>query len=611
MKKFYKIFRFLFPYKWKAFSSILCNVLGAVFSLFSLTMIIPFLGLLFGTAPLVETRPEYSIAQDGLKDVLSYLVDYFYFFISQFILEYGRASALLVVIGFVLLTSFFKNLFTYFALWYIAPIRNGVVKDIRNALYAKVLELPLGFYSEEKKGDIISKMTNDVTEIEVSIIRSLEMFFKDPVIILVHLSALIIMSPKLTLFVLLLLPFTGGLIGRVGKTLRKTSFKGQRKMGTLLSIIEETLGGLRIIKAFNAEGKMTDRFQSVNSFYSSLMTKMWRRRDLATPLSEFLGTIVIVLVLWFGGRLVFQGNGTLSPEGLIGYVAIFYMIINPAKSFSSAYFNVLKGMASADRIDTLLHAENKIKNSAGAVEIKDFTSAIDYKDVSFSYGNEDVLKNVNLTIKKGQTVALVGQSGSGKSTFVDLLPRFFDVEQGEILVDGVNVKNYTLQSLRGIMGNVNQEPILFNDTFYNNISFGIENSTEEDVIAAAKIANAHDFIMATPNGYHSNIGDRGSKLSGGQRQRISIARAILKNPPIMILDEATSALDTESERLVQDAIEKLMKNRTSLVIAHRLSTVKNADLICVMQDGEIIERGKHDELLALNGVYSRLYELQL
>jgi subfamily B ATP-binding cassette protein MsbA len=382
-------------------------------------------------------------------------------------------------------------------------------------------------------------------------------------------------------------------------------------MGTLLSIIEETLGGLRIIKAFNAEEKMTQRFQNVNWLYFKLMTRMWRRRDLATPLSEFLGTIVIVLVLWFGGRLVFEGTGSLSPEGLIGYVGIFYMIINPAKNFSSAYFNVLKGMASADRIDDLLHAENKIRSSAGANEIKDFESKIEYRNVCFSYGNEYVLKNVNLTIKKGQTIALVGQSGSGKSTFVDLLPRFFDVEEGEILVDGKNIKEYNLTSLRGIMGNVNQEPILFNDTFYNNIAFGVENTTEEEVITAAKIANAHDFIMATPHGYHSNIGDRGSKLSGGQRQRISIARAILKNPPIMILDEATSALDTESERLVQEAIENLMKNRTSLVIAHRLSTVKNADMICVLHEGEIVERGKHEELLSLNGIYSRLYELQL
>jgi subfamily B ATP-binding cassette protein MsbA len=604
MRKFYKVFKFIFPYKWKAAASIFANIFSAFFSLFSLTMIIPFLSLLFGTVPLVEERPDFVFSIESIKDT-------FYFTISKVIINHDKASALLFVIFVVIIASFLKNFFTYISLWYLAPIRIGVVRDIRNALYKKILELPLGFFSEERKGDIISKMTNDVNEIEVSIIRSLEMFFKEPIIIIIHLSALIIMSPGLTLFVLLILPIAGGVIGRVGKTLRKTSFKGQRKMGALLSIIEETLGGLRIIKAFNAEGKMRERFESVNSFYTHLMTKMWRRRDLASPLSEFLGTIVIVMVLWFGGRLVFQGQGNLSPEGLIGYIAIFYMIINPAKSFSSAYFNVLKGMASADRLDGLLHANNPIKDTAGAIEIDNFKSAIEYRNVSFKYQNDYVLKNINLTIEKGKTIALVGQSGSGKSTFVDLLPRFYDVIEGEVIIDGINIKNYSLNSLRNLMGNVNQEPILFNDNFYNNISFGVDSSTEKDVENAARIANAHEFIVATPNGYHSNIGDRGSKLSGGQRQRVSIARAILKNPPIMILDEATSSLDTESERLVQDAIENLMKNRTSLVIAHRLSTVKNADLICVLHDGEIVERGKHDELLEMGGYYAKLYQLQV
>jgi subfamily B ATP-binding cassette protein MsbA len=604
MKKFYKIFKFIFPYKWKAAASITSNILAAFFSLFSLTMIIPFLSLLFGKIPLVEVRPEFSLTIDSLKNT-------FYFVISKVIIDHNEATALLLVIFLVILTSLFKNFFTYIALWFIAPIRIGVVRDIRNALFKKVLELPLGFYSEEKKGDIISKMTNDVNEIESSIIRSLEMFFKEPIIIIVHLTALIIMSPQLTLFVLLLLPIAGGLIGRVGKTLRKTSFKGQRKMGALLSIIEETLGGLRIIKAFNAEEKMRIRFESVNSFYTLLMTKMWRRRDLASPLSEFLGTIVIMLVLWFGGKLVFEGSGKISPEGLIGYIAIFYMIINPAKSFSSAYFNVLKGMASADRLDGILHAHNPIKDSAGAINIKHFESTIEYRNVSFKYKDDYVLKNINLVIEKGKTIALVGQSGSGKSTFVDLLPRFYDVMEGDIFIDGISIKRFSLKSLRDLMGNVNQEPILFNDNFFNNIAFGVENATEEAVINAAKIANAHEFIIATSKRYYSNIGDRGGKLSGGQRQRLSIARAILKNPPIMILDEATSSLDTESERLVQDAIEKLMQNRTSLVIAHRLSTVKNADLICVLHDGEIVERGKHEELLAKGGVYSKLYELQL
>jgi len=603
MKKFYKIFRYLFPYKWHVTASILSNVLGAIFSLTSIAMIIPFLGVLFGTTPPIETKPELTLNFESIADNLNY-------FISDMVRNNNSEGALIFIIVIVITTSLLKNLFTYLGLWYLAPIRTGVVRDIRNALYKKVIELPLGYYSDEKKGDIISKMTNDVNEVEVSIIRSLEMFFKDPIMILVHLIGLLIISPQLTLFVLLLLPITGGLIGRIGKTLRKTSFKGQKKMGTLLAIIEETLGGLRIIKAFNAEEKVTRRFESTNSFYSHLMTKMWRRRDLAMPLSEFMGTIVIVVVLWYGGRLIFNNSGDLKASALIGFIGIFYMIINPAKAFTNAYFNIVKGLASADRIDSILGAVNPIKSSSGAKVVGKFSDAIEYKNVSFKYKEDYVLKNINLKIEKGKTIALVGQSGSGKSTFVDLLPRFWDIVEGEIILDGNNIKAYTLNSLRGLMGNVNQDPILFNDTFYNNISFGVDGATEADVIAAAKIANAHDFIVATQNGYYSNIGDRGSKLSGGQRQRVSIARAILKNPPIMILDEATSALDTESERLVQEAIENLMKNRTSVVIAHRLSTVRNADLICVLHEGEIVEQGKHDELIEKNGIYTKLYTLQ-
>jgi len=607
MKKFFKIFRFIFPYKWLAAANIITNLLGTLFGLFSIAMAIPFLDILFNAEKQVAVK---ELVKPELSFSISSIIDYFNYIISSIISEYGAANALLFIIILVIITSLLKNLFVYLSLYFLAPIRNGVVKDIRNALFNKIMVLPLGYFSDEKKGDIISKMTSDVTEIEVSIIRSLEMFFRDPITILVYLISLIIMSPSLTLFVLILLPFAGGIIGRIGKNLRKTSFKGQKRMGNLLSIIEETLGGLRIIKAFNAEGKVKNKFETSNEFYSQIMIKMWRRRDLATPLSEFLGTIVIVLVLWFGGRMVLNGEGSLSGAGLIGYVALFYNIINPAKAFSSAYFNILKGLASAERIDSILSAENLIKDKPDSKRITSFNSSIEYRNVSFKYENDYVLKNVNLKIEKGKTIALVGQSGSGKSTFVDLLPRFYDVEEGEILIDGVNIKEFTLDSLRSLMGNVNQEPILFNDTFYNNIAFGVESSNEENVTNAAKIANAHDFIAATSTGYFSNIGDRGSKLSGGQRQRVSIARAILKNPPIMILDEATSALDTESEKLVQEAIENLMKHRTSLVIAHRLSTVRNADLICVLHEGEIVERGKHEELIQLNGIYTKLYNLQ-
>ncbi len=604
MKKFSKILRYIIPYWPKALLSVTLNLFGIMFSLFSLSLIIPFLGILFNTQDIVHQSVPLTFSAESIITNFKYLL-------SQVIIEYGKVSALVFVSLIVVVATLLKNGFLYMSAYYLSPIRNGVIKDIRNELFAKILELPLGFFSDERKGDIISRMTADVNEIEVSIIRSLDLFFREPMMIIVYLGSLIFMSPQLTLFVAILLPVSGIVIGRIGRSLRKTSFKGQRRMGILLSIIDETLGGLRIIKAFNAENKMNQRFQSTNSFYARLMIKMWRRRDLASPLSEFLGISVMVLVMWYGGTLVLNHQGSLSPEGFIGYLAIFSQLINPAKSFTTAYYNVLKGMASSDRIDAILSAENNIKEKPDAVTISDFKEAIEYRNVSFKYDRDEVLKNINLRIEKGKTVALVGQSGSGKSTLADLLPRFYDVMEGEILIDGVNIKDYKIKDLRNLMGNVNQESILFNDSFYNNIAFSADFVKEADIIHAAKVANAHDFIEATRYGYYSNVGDRGGKLSGGQRQRVSIARAVLKNPPILILDEATSALDTESERLVQDALFKLMENRTSLVIAHRLSTVQHADEICVLHEGEIIERGKHDELIAKNGVYKKLHDLQM
>ncbi len=605
MKDLGKILRFLWPYKWQALANIIFNVLGAFFSLFSLALMVPFLGVLFGTNPLIETMPEFAFSVDSVRDFV-------YYYISQIIIHHGSEVALLCVIAFVVFNALLKNLFTYLALWFLSPIRNGVVMDVRNELYQKILSLPMGYYSEERKGDIMSKMANDVGEIEASIMRSLEMFFKDPIIIIVHLAGLLIISWHLTLFVLVLLPVSGAIIGRIGKNLKQQSGRTQQMLGNLLTTIEETLGGLRIIKAFSAEQRTYKRFTDENWSYTRLGIHINRRRDLASPLSEFLGTAVMGIVLWYGGKLVLESPDALSPQALIGFMGLFYMILNPAKSFSSAYFNILKGMASADRIQTILDADNPIHDPENPLPRPSFSDGIVYRDVRFGYDpSREVLHGINMEIKKGMTVALVGQSGSGKTTIVDLLPRFYDVLQGQILLDGQDIRDYRVDDLRGLMGNVNQEPILFNDTFFANIAFGVESATKEDVISAAKIANAHDFIMATENGYETNIGDRGSKLSGGQRQRLSIARAILKNPPIMILDEATSSLDTESEKLVQDALEKLMANRTSLVIAHRLSTIKNADLICVMQEGEIVERGGHEDLLALEGVYSRLYQMQV
>lgn len=536
---------------------------------------------------------------------------YFNYCITIAKAKYSAETTLLLAGGCFALAALFKTGFSYMASYEIIFIRNGVVRDIRRKIYLKILSLPLPFFSEERKGDIISRMTGDVQEVENSIMNSLEMFFQNPIIILIYLVAMVFMSWQLTLFVLVLLPIMGTLIGQVGKSLKKRSKEGQDKMGEILSSIEETLSGLRIIKAFNAEKKVERSFSMLNEQYRKIMNRLMRRRSLAHPMSEFLGTIVVVIVVWFGGILILGEHPIMEASQFIAYIALFYSIINPAKQFSTALYSIQKGQAAMDRIDQILGAESTIKEPENPKPLDGFNDRIEYKHVNFAYRQDHlVLKDVSLTIPKGKTIALVGQSGSGKSTFVDLLPRFYDVIKGEITIDGINIKDISTYNLRALMGNVNQDPILFNDTIFNNIAFGVETATREDVERAAKIANAHDFIMQTENGYQTNIGDRGGKLSGGQRQRLSIARAVLKNPPIMILDEATSALDTESEKLVQEALDNLMKNRTSIVVAHRLSTIRNADLICVFHDGEIVEQGRHEELLARNGIYTKLYNMQ-
>jgi hypothetical protein len=604
MKDLKRLLRYLLPFKWRAAANIVFNILSAFFSLFSLSLLIPFLGVLFGTMPLVEVKPEFHFTVDALTNTL-------YYYVSEVIRLHGRETALLVVILFVAINALLKNLFTYIAAWHLAPMRLGIVRNLRNQLFDKILHLPLGYYTEERKGDIMSKMSNDVGEIEYSIMRSMGMFFKEPVIIIVHLIGLLLISPHLTLFVFVLLPISGLIIGRIGKNLKQSSSQTQQMLGTIFALIEETLGGLRIVKAFNAEKKSYQRFVKQNADYTRMAMHISRRQDLASPLSEFLGTVVMGGVLWYGGSLVFAPTQAISPEALIGYMGLFYMILNPAKSFSSSYFSLLKGFASAERIDSILGAQNPIKSPANPLPAPKFDDRIEYRDVHFSYNQREILHGVSLSIKRGMTIALVGQSGAGKTTFVDLLPRFYDVDSGQITIDGHDIRDYKVEDLRELMGNVNQDPILFNDTIYNNITFGVETATMEDVMRAAKIANAHEFIMEAEEGYQTRIGDRGSRLSGGQRQRLSIARAILKNPPIMILDEATSSLDTASERLVQEALEHLMENRTSIVIAHRLSTIKRADLICVLDDGRIVETGRHDELLAKDGVYAKLYNMQV
>ncbi len=605
MKNFFRIFRYIIPYKGLAGISVTFMLLTAVFSVFSLALIAPFLNILFGKTELVTEQIPFKFSAESLSYNFNYML-------SEIIINRGKLYALIIVGALVIGMTLLKNVFLYLSKYYMVPLRTGVVKDIRNKMYHKIVELPLGYFSEERKGDIMSRMSQDVQEIEVSVVRSLEMLFRDPILIIAFLIALFTMSFRLSLFVLILLPVSGLIIGRIGKTLRSTSFQGQRKLGLIMSIVEETLGGLRIIKAFNAESKMQARFESTNSLYTSILMKVFRRQQLASPFSEFLGVTVLVTVLWYGGKLVIEGSGQITPATLITYLAIFSQIINPSKNVTTAYYNILKGLASADRIDEILDADIRIREKKNPVLKKTFNELIEYKDVFFRYDKDIVLENINMSIYKGQSIALVGRSGSGKSTLVDLLPRFIDVMKGDIIIDGINVKDYKVSDLRSMMGIVSQQSILFNDTFYNNIAFGMDHTSEEDVIAAAMVANAHEFISETQHGYYTNIGEGGGKLSGGQRQRISIARAVLKNPPILILDEATSSLDTESERLVQDAMIKLMQNRTSIVIAHRLSTVKHADMIIVLDSGRIVEIGRHEELMEISGgTYKKLHKMQM
>lgn len=611
MKEFFKVLkRFVPPYKKYLVLSLIFTFLSAILNVFSFMVIIPILQILFKVTDTsgVEFIPWDEATSETMKDVLLNNATYY---LNSFTDEHGASVVMLLLGVFLVVMTLFKTACYFGSSAAIIPLRTGIVRDIRTKVYDKVVSLPIGFFSKERKGDIIARMTGDVSEVENSIVTSLDMLIKNPIFILIYFGTLIYISWELTLFTICVIPVLGWVMGSIGRKLKAKSLVAQQKLGETTSQMEETLGGLRIIKAFIAEKKMSARFMKCSNELRSATMKVTMRQALAHPVSEFLGTAVIVIVLWFGGTLILGENSPISAAEFIYYLTILYSIINPLKELSKASYNIPRGLASMERIDAILSAENPIVDGEKGVEIPEMQEGIEYKNLTFSYdGERNVLKNINLKIQKGKTVALVGQSGSGKSTMVDLIPRYYDVEQGEITIDGVNIKDMKVKSLRGLIGNVNQEAILFNDSFYNNITFGVENATMEQVIEAAKIANAHDFIMATENGYDTNVGDRGCLLSGGQRQRISIARAILKNPPILILDEATSALDTESERLVQEALERLMKSRTTIAIAHRLSTIKNADEICVLRDGEIVERGKHEELLEQNGVYKRLNDMQ-